>query len=84
MRSVIPDARYEAASVLRRRMAAYREAEDLVMLGAYREGSDPDVDAAVRSRAAIDALLLQPVSVGCELEETWNRLDAAVAAGEAS
>lgn len=84
MRAVVPPERYQAASTLRRRMAAFREAEDLVMLGAYPEGTDPDVDAALRSREAIDALLLQPVSIGCSLEESWQRLESAVAAGDES
>ena len=36
-----------AARTLRARLAAYREAEDLVLLGAYRDGSDAEIDAAL-------------------------------------
>ncbi len=71
----------ERARDLRARLAALKDAEDLVLLGAYQEGSSARVDAALRSRAEIDALLRQPVEEGAALADTLARLEAAVAAG---
>jgi len=42
-------------------MAAYRDKEDLIAIGAYQPGTDPVVDEAVSKRVAIDAFLQQTV-----------------------
>jgi flagellar biosynthesis/type III secretory pathway ATPase len=39
--------------------AAFREKEDLIMVGAYQKGSDPYVDAAVALRERILSFLQQ-------------------------
>lgn len=39
--------------------AAYKEAEELIQIGAYANGSNPLVDTAIRLRPRIDALLRQ-------------------------
>jgi FliI/YscN family ATPase len=71
------------ALALRARLAAYKAAEDLVMLGAYASGSDPEVDAALRSRERVRAFLVQPKEEGSTLDATRSRLAAALAAGNA-
>ena len=48
-----------AAGRVRSLLAAHREAEDLIRIGAYQAGSSPEVDAAVRMKPAIDAFLRQ-------------------------
>ncbi len=49
-----------AAQALRALVAAREHNRDLVMMGAYRAGSDPLLDAALARSAAIDAFLTQP------------------------
>jgi flagellum-specific ATP synthase len=71
----------ERARVLRGRLAALKEAEDLVLLGAYREGSDPQVDAGLRSREAIREFLTQAKHEGSGLATTVTRLERTVALG---
>jgi flagellar biosynthesis/type III secretory pathway ATPase len=44
----------DASGELRSLLAAYREAEDLINIGAYVEGSNPRID---RARAHIDRIL---------------------------
>jgi flagellum-specific ATP synthase len=51
----------EAARRLRALMAAHREKEDLISIGAYQPGSDPLVDEAIGLRGEIDAFLRQHV-----------------------
>jgi flagellum-specific ATP synthase len=46
---------------LRKLMAAYRDKEDLIAIGAYQPGTDPVVDEAVAKRAAIESFLQQTV-----------------------
>jgi flagellum-specific ATP synthase len=49
----------KAAGYIRRLMAVYAEAEDLINLGAYHAGSNPAIDEAIAKREAIEALLIQ-------------------------
>lgn len=56
---VIDEAQRHAASQLLRQEAAYREKEDLILVGAYQKGSDPMVDAAIRGRERALAFLQQ-------------------------
>ncbi len=52
----------DAGREVRRLMAAYRDKEDLISIGAYQPGSDPTVDAAIARRDEIERFLCQPVS----------------------
>ena len=63
-----------AATRLRRLLAAYRDVRELIEIGAYAPGSDPDVDAAVQLRPAIDALLQQDLDTPTRLEDAWRQL----------
>src|SRR5215207_2151322 len=55
-----PDVR-QAGMQLRKLLAAYRDKEDLIAIGAYQPGTDPVVDEAVAKRADIDAFLQQTI-----------------------
>jgi len=69
----------EAGNKLRQAMAAYREAEDLIRLGAYVAGSDPVLDAGIRLRPEMLEFLRQDHTTKAPLEETLRRLDALAA-----
>ncbi len=47
------------ARTIRRLLAAYARSEDLLRVGAYRAGSDPELDLAVQHRPRLRALLQQ-------------------------
>jgi flagellum-specific ATP synthase len=49
----------EQASLFRRLMAAYARSEDLVRIGAYKPGSDPDLDRALNVRNAMREFMMQ-------------------------
>jgi len=61
-------------TVVRRLMAAYREAKVLLEIGAYVPGTNPDVDLARELMPAIEAFLCQDVDEQMPLEEVWNQL----------
>ena len=44
---------------VRRWMASYSRSEDMVRMGMYRQGSDPELDEAIRMRPRLQALLQQ-------------------------
>lgn len=49
----------EAASRIRRLASIYRDSEDLIRVGAYQKGSDPDLDLAISLKGDIDSLIRQ-------------------------
>jgi FliI/YscN family ATPase len=56
---IIGPAQRKAANAVVRLEAAFREKEDLIMVGAYQKGSDPQVDAAVALRGRVLSFLQQ-------------------------
>lgn len=80
MGAVTDGAHRAAAARLRRLLAAWERNRDLIALGAYREGSDPDTDAAIARMGAIEAFLRQEAEEpGGGLAATVERLKAVVA-----
>jgi len=59
MIDVTPESHQQLAQQIRRHLATYRDAEDLVNIGAYVEGSNPEIDAALRLMPGIRAFLQQ-------------------------
>jgi len=68
------------AVALRRVMAARRQAQDLIDVGAYQRGANPLVDAAVDHAAGIDAFLRQDIAEIADGAESWAHLARLVAA----
>lgn len=64
----------EAAVTLRSLLAAHRDHEDLISVGAYRRGSNRTVDTAVEMLPAIQAYLRQRVDEPATLAEARERL----------
>jgi len=75
---VMPDVaapeHYEAAAAVRRLYATYRDAEDLIRLGAYQRGTSAEVDRAVAAIGAIEAYLRQPCGEPTGFQEAVGRL----------
>jgi flagellum-specific ATP synthase len=49
----------EQAALLRKLMAVYARSEDLVRIGAYKPGADPDLDRALRARGVMRTFMTQ-------------------------
>jgi flagellum-specific ATP synthase len=64
----------QAALAVRELMAAYRDHEDLISVGAYRRGSNRTVDAAIDMLDDINRFLRQPVDQASTLEATREGL----------
>jgi flagellum-specific ATP synthase len=70
--------RLALAARLRRLLAAWAEARDLVEIGAYVPGTNPDVDEALARRDVIEAFLRQDVAEVASADESWAALRAVV------
>jgi flagellum-specific ATP synthase len=68
----------QAANRLRQLLAAYRDAEDLIAIGAYQQGANPLVDAAIARMEAIRQFLRQSRNEQPTFAETLQGLYALV------
>jgi flagellum-specific ATP synthase len=64
----------EHAALVRRLMAVYARSEDLVRIGAYRPGSDPDLDRAIRARDSMRSFLIQSTDQQPTLSDSVSQL----------
>jgi flagellum-specific ATP synthase len=74
MPDVVDQNHYSAASALRDVLATYRDAEDLINIGAYVPGSNPRVDLAVSKIEAIRHFLRQDIYETSGYEATIAQL----------
>jgi flagellum-specific ATP synthase len=71
----VTDATQRADAIaLRRLLAAHREVRELVEIGAYAAGSDPDADLALALMPRINDFLRQPVDAPTPTADTWSAL----------
>jgi flagellum-specific ATP synthase len=63
-----------ASSIVRDAMFAYQQARDLINIGAYVAGSNPQIDRAMRLQPHIQRFLRQPPESPTELAESIARL----------
>jgi flagellum-specific ATP synthase len=69
-----------AATAVRRMLAAHREVRELVEIGAYAAGSNPDADLALGLMPRIDGFLRQDLEHSDDLDATWAQLHELVGA----
>jgi flagellum-specific ATP synthase len=64
----------EAAALIRKLLAIYARSEDLVRIGAYKPGADPELDRALESRPKIREFLTQSAEQRMSLPEAVTQL----------
>lgn len=60
------------AGKIRELIAQYKEAEDLINIGAYSKGSNPKIDEAIAKNAAINSFLRQEKSEKFSFEDVYT------------
>lgn len=63
-----------AAREVRRLLAQWKDVEDLINVGAYVPGANPDIDLAVKMKPEIDAFLRQAIDDPADWPDTQERL----------
>ena len=76
MPAVTTPVQREEAGLIRRLMAVYARSEDLVRIGAYKPGSDPDMDRALRARGAMRAFMNQDAHEQVRFADCLRRLSS--------
>ncbi len=70
MNAVATDEHVRAAGEFREVLATYEEKRDLIALGAYQYGTDPDVDFAIDLIEELEAILQQGLEERTPMNET--------------
>ena len=76
MPNVVGPAQMQQAMAVRRSIATFEEKRDLIVLGAYKKGSDRSVDQAILARPEVERFLQQPAEESVTMEETLGWLDS--------
>jgi flagellum-specific ATP synthase len=66
----------EHAALFRRLMAAHARSEDLVRIGAYKAGADPELDRALQVRSAMREFMMQSPTERIGFADCLRRLSA--------
>ena len=74
MAYVVDEPHRQAAARVRELLATYEQKRDLILLGAYKAGSDPRIDQAIAKNAAFEAFLRQGLHESAKFDETRWRL----------
>ena len=75
---ITPPEHWRAAQRIREALAAYHQAEDLINLGAYMSGANPQLDAVLRARPRLLEFLRQPAQQKSPIEQTRAALEEIV------
>ncbi|MEZ4227196.1 MAG: FliI/YscN family ATPase [Polyangiaceae bacterium] len=76
MDSVVPETHSASARQVRKLIAAYESKRDLIALGAYAKGSDPNVDRAIAAQPELLQFLAQAPADVAKFEATTAQLGA--------
>ncbi|WP_429148196.1 flagellar protein export ATPase FliI [Anaerotaenia torta] len=74
MSSIVTREHKEAAGKLKNVLATYQDAEDLINIGAYKSGSNPDIDYAIAKIKEVNAFLQQDVNEKLDFQDEVMRL----------
>lgn len=76
MSSIVDSEHKEAAGKLKNVLATYQEAEDLINIGAYKKGSNSNIDYAIEKIDTVNDFLLQETHDKFSFEEILEMLKA--------
>lgn len=75
MPDIVDKSHMKLAGKIKAMMATYEEARDLVNIGAYRRGSDPEVDEAIEKMPYIAEFLQQAVDEKADFKDTCQWME---------
>ena len=76
MVDIVPEAHLDAARKIVQIMSVYRDSEDLINIGAYQKGSNPQIDLAVQMIQPIEEFLRQGIYQPVEFQGSVNQVKA--------
>ncbi len=76
MKEIVDQEHLGSAKKMIQVLSTYREAEDLIHIGAYSEGSDPEIDYAKKMIGKINAFLQQDIYQKVNFKESVDQMEA--------
>ncbi|WP_040347407.1 flagellar protein export ATPase FliI [Neobacillus bataviensis] len=70
MKDIAGTEHLQAAERMKQMMAVYQEAEDLIKIGAYKQGTNAEIDLSIKYKGWIDRFLKQGVNEPSNLESS--------------
>lgn len=74
MPKIVNDEQRNIAMKAREILATYREAEDLINIGAYVKGSNPKIDDAIKKYPSLESFLIQDLNESDFDQNLWETL----------
>src|SRR6056297_906918 len=74
MPNIVSNEQRTVAMKAREILATYREAEDLINIGAYVKGSNPKIDEAIKKYPGLESFLIQDLNETDFSEDLWTTL----------
>lgn len=81
MPDIVTPEHMQRVGFIKNKMAVYSEAQDLINIGAYQKGSNPDIDSAIALTPSINALLRQGIGESLSYEQITAMLAEVCAQG---
>jgi flagellum-specific ATP synthase len=78
MNNICEKEHVSAANTMKDLMATYRDAEDLINIGAYKKGSNPKIDKSIDHIEMIESFLKQGIMDKISFEETRKILESVI------
>jgi flagellum-specific ATP synthase len=69
------------AGTIRESLAVYKKAEDMINIGAYVAGSNPQIDQSIKLMLPIKAFLTQSINDGCSMEDSVGQMMSLLESG---
>ena len=76
MKDIVDPEHYEQAGRVKNLMAVYRNSKDLIDIGAYKSGSNAEIDEAIKRNPSIKRFLMQNVEETITYEQVQEELRA--------
>ncbi|RAV03512.1 flagellar protein export ATPase FliI [Paenibacillus sp. YN15] len=74
MKEIVPPEHQEAAQFLNQVLSVYKDSEDLINIGAYQRGSNPEIDMSLKYIQAINEFTRQKVDEKVTFTQVQERL----------
>ena len=71
----------ESMGDAREMLAIYRKSRDLISIGAYQAGSNPQIDRSIALHNSLNVFLRQNMGEGSSLEQSWKTLEETLSIG---
>jgi flagellum-specific ATP synthase len=78
MVEVVPEEQLNMVKKFKKLYSNYQQNHDLISVGAYRKGTDPEIDEAIAKQPQLTQFLSQQINDRCSIKRTMSELNIAL------